>query len=167
MPYIKGKGVSDLYLIRIARLGNKAEVHPETGDDRPRLVFELEYLESLPHNQWVRLDKDKNFAFKEILITLLCLLLIQQERNDLLWFIYAGDVAGHYDRIAAIRTAAGCRIPIRHDRAAAGLAGIDNDVVIFPFFTADSIVISLIKNFRIKRSVAIWTFQFLCLGVKL
>ena len=53
MPYIKGKGVSDLYLIRIARLGNKAEVHPETGDDRPRLVFELEYLESLPHNQWI------------------------------------------------------------------------------------------------------------------
>ena len=68
MPYIKGKGVSDLYLIRIARLGNKAEVHPETGDDRPRLVFELEYLESLPHNQWVRLDKDKNFAFKDTLL---------------------------------------------------------------------------------------------------
>ena len=111
--------------------------------------------------------RQKNFAFKEILIAFLCLLLIQQERNDLLWFIYAGDVAGHYDRIAAIRTAAGCRIPIRHDRAAAGLAGIDNDIVIFPFFTADSIVISLIKNFRIKRSVAIWTFQFLCLGVEL
>ena len=68
MPYIKGKGVSDLYLIRIARLGNKAEVHPETGDDRPRLVFELEYLESLPHNQWVRLDKDKSFAFKDTLL---------------------------------------------------------------------------------------------------
>lgn len=68
MPYIKGKGVSDLYLIRIARLGNKAEVHPETGDDRPRLVFELEYMESLPHNQWVRLDKDKNFAFKDTLL---------------------------------------------------------------------------------------------------
>ena len=68
MPYIKGKGVSDLYLIRIARLGNKAEVHPETEDERPRLVFELEYLESLPHNQWVRLDKDKNFAFKDTLL---------------------------------------------------------------------------------------------------
>ena len=68
MPYIKGKGVSDLYLIRVARVGNKAEVHPETNDERPRLVFELEYLESLPRNQWVRLDKDKDFAFKDTLL---------------------------------------------------------------------------------------------------
>ena len=68
MPYIKGKGVSDLYLIRVARVGNKAEVHPETNDDRPRLVFELEYLESLPRNQWVRLDKDSDFAFKDTLL---------------------------------------------------------------------------------------------------
>ena len=49
MPYIKGKGVKDLYLIRIARIGNKAEIHPETEDREPRLVFELEYLESLPN----------------------------------------------------------------------------------------------------------------------
>lgn len=48
MPYIKGKGVRDLYLIRIARIGTKAEVHPECNDADPRLVFELEYLESLP-----------------------------------------------------------------------------------------------------------------------
>ena len=68
MPYIKGKGVSDLYLIRVARIGNKAEVHQETNDERPRLVFELEYLESLPKNQWVRLDKDTDFAFKDTLL---------------------------------------------------------------------------------------------------
>jgi DNA (cytosine-5)-methyltransferase 1 len=68
MPYIKGKGVSDLYLIRVARVGTKAEVHPETNDEKPRLVFELEYLESLPRNQWVRLDKDKDFAFKDTLL---------------------------------------------------------------------------------------------------
>lgn len=68
MPYIKGKGVSDLYLIRVARVGTKAEVHPETEDERPRLVFELEYLESLPKNQWVRLDKDTDFAFKDTLL---------------------------------------------------------------------------------------------------
>lgn len=48
MPYIKGRGVKDLYLIRIARIGNKAEIHPESKDNDPRLVFELEYLESLP-----------------------------------------------------------------------------------------------------------------------
>lgn len=48
MPYIKGKGVKDLYLIRIARIGTKAEIHPESKDMNPRLVFELEFLESLP-----------------------------------------------------------------------------------------------------------------------
>lgn len=48
MPYIKGKGVKDLYLIRVARLGNKAEIHSETGDQSPRLVFELDLLTSLP-----------------------------------------------------------------------------------------------------------------------
>ena len=68
MPYIKGKGVSDLYLIRVARIGTKAEVHPESDDESPRLVFELEYLESLPNNRWVRLDKDTNFAFKDTLL---------------------------------------------------------------------------------------------------
>ena len=68
MPYIKGKGVSDLYLIRVARVGTKAEVHPESEDERPRLVFELDYLESLPRNQWVRLSKDTDFAFKDTLL---------------------------------------------------------------------------------------------------
>ncbi len=56
MPYIKGKGVRDLYLIRIARIGNKAEIHPESGDKEPRLVFELEYLESLPEYKMVKLN---------------------------------------------------------------------------------------------------------------
>lgn len=56
MPYIKGKGVKDLYLIRIARIGNKAEVHPLTKDHDPRLVFELEYLESLPEYKSVHLN---------------------------------------------------------------------------------------------------------------
>ena len=49
MPYIKGKGIKDLYLIKIARIGNKAEVHKESKDSGPRIVFELEYLESLPN----------------------------------------------------------------------------------------------------------------------
>ena len=44
MPYIKGKGVKDLYLIHIARIGNKAEVDPASGDKEPRLVFELELI---------------------------------------------------------------------------------------------------------------------------
>lgn len=57
MPYIKEKGVQDLYLIRIARIGNKAEIHPNSNDDEPRLVFELEYLESLPDYVMIKLAK--------------------------------------------------------------------------------------------------------------
>lgn len=56
MPYIKGKGVKDLYLIRIARIGSKSEIHPDGGDSEPRLVFELEYLDSLPDYKLVRLN---------------------------------------------------------------------------------------------------------------
>lgn len=56
MPYIKGKGVRDLYLIRIARIGTKAEIHPKSNDTDPRLVFELEYLESLPEYTPIRLN---------------------------------------------------------------------------------------------------------------
>ena len=56
MPYIKGKGVKDLYLIRIARIGNKAEINKGSKETDPRLVFELEYLESLPEYKPVKLN---------------------------------------------------------------------------------------------------------------
>lgn len=56
MPYIKGKGVKDLYLIKIARIGNKAEIHPETEDKDSRIVFELEYLQSLPEYLPIKLN---------------------------------------------------------------------------------------------------------------
>lgn len=56
MPYIKGKGVKDIYLIRIARIGNKAEIHNESNDVEPRLVFELEYLESLNEYKQIGLN---------------------------------------------------------------------------------------------------------------
>ena len=56
MPYIKGKGVKDLYLIRIARIGNKAEIHPDSNDKDPRLVFELEYIQSLPEYTPIKLN---------------------------------------------------------------------------------------------------------------
>ena len=57
MPYIKGKGVRDLYLIRIARIGCKAEVNKKSRDEEPRLVFELEYLESLPEYEMLPLTR--------------------------------------------------------------------------------------------------------------
>ena len=43
MPYIKGRGVRDLYLIRIGRIGSKAEVHKYCDDKNPRSVFDLEF----------------------------------------------------------------------------------------------------------------------------
>ena len=57
MPYFKGKGVQDLYLIRLARIGNKTEIYPESNDEEPRIVFELEYLESLPSCEMIKLNK--------------------------------------------------------------------------------------------------------------
>ena len=63
MPYIKGKGVRDLYLIKIVRVGSKTEVHPEVEDTKaPRLVFELEYLESLPEYKMVTLNFQRAFT---------------------------------------------------------------------------------------------------------
>ena len=56
MPYIKGKGVKDLYLIRVARIGSKAEIKKESNDTEPRLVFELEFLESLPDYKPIKLN---------------------------------------------------------------------------------------------------------------
>ena len=66
MPYIKGKGVRDLYLVRIARIGNKAEIHPETEDTDPRLVFELEFLESLP--DYVDVRPNIMYAYRDTLL---------------------------------------------------------------------------------------------------
>lgn len=47
MPYIKGKGIRDLYYIKIARVGTKQEVHPECDDNDFRLVFEIEFVKQL------------------------------------------------------------------------------------------------------------------------
>lgn len=65
MPYIKQKGVRDLYLIRVARIGNKAEVNPKSNDEEPRLVFELEYLESLPEYKKLSLTR---YWYKDTLL---------------------------------------------------------------------------------------------------
>ena len=62
MPYIKGKGVRDLYLIRIARIGSKAEIHPKSNDNEPRLVFDLEYLQSLPEYVPIRLNFQRAYT---------------------------------------------------------------------------------------------------------
>jgi len=65
MPYIKGKGVRDLYLIRLARIGIKSEINPKSNDEEPRLVFELEYLESLPEYEMISLTR---YWYKDTLL---------------------------------------------------------------------------------------------------
>ena len=63
MPYIKGKGVRDLYLIRIVRIGSKTEIHSDVEDTKaPRLVFEIEYLESLPKYKMIHLNFQHSFT---------------------------------------------------------------------------------------------------------
>ena len=63
MPYIKSKGVRDIYLIKIVRLGSKSEIHSDVKDMKaPRLVFELEYLESLPEYQPLTLRFQRAFT---------------------------------------------------------------------------------------------------------
>lgn len=64
MPYIKRKGVRDLYLIRIARVGTKKEVHPECDDNDFRLVFEIEYVGQY-FDDYVPVQLDIWRAFKD------------------------------------------------------------------------------------------------------
>ena len=47
MPYRKGKGVRDLYYIKVARIGSKHEVHPDADPNDVRLVFEIEFVKQL------------------------------------------------------------------------------------------------------------------------
>ena len=47
MPYMKGKGIKDLYLIKIARVGSRKEGQPDNDTNDLRLVFEIEYLGEL------------------------------------------------------------------------------------------------------------------------
>ena len=47
MPYIKGKGVRDLYLIKVARVGTRREGYPDNDPNDFRLVFEVEFVKQL------------------------------------------------------------------------------------------------------------------------
>ena len=47
MPYTKRKGIRDLYLIKVARVGTKHEVRPEADENDFRLVFEIEFIKQL------------------------------------------------------------------------------------------------------------------------
>lgn len=47
MPYIKHKGIRDLYLIKIARVGTRKEGQPDNNPNDFRLVFEIEFVKHL------------------------------------------------------------------------------------------------------------------------
>jgi len=48
MPYIKGRGIRDLYYIKVARVGSKSELtRRPIDDDDLRLVFEIEFIKRL------------------------------------------------------------------------------------------------------------------------
>lgn len=50
MPYIKRKGIRDLYLIKIARVGTRKEGQPDNDPNDLRLVFEIKYVRQLFEN---------------------------------------------------------------------------------------------------------------------
>lgn len=47
MPYVKKKGIRDLYFIKVARIGSKHEVQNTANPDDLRLVFEIEFVQQL------------------------------------------------------------------------------------------------------------------------
>ena len=47
MPDIKGKGIKDLYFIKIARVGTRKEGQPDNDPNDLRLVFEIEFVKQL------------------------------------------------------------------------------------------------------------------------
>lgn len=47
MPYTKGKGIRDLYIIKVARVGTKHEVRQECEENDFRLVFDLKFVKQL------------------------------------------------------------------------------------------------------------------------
>lgn len=50
MPYTKKKGIRDLYLIKVARIGSKREVQTNADPNDLRLVFEIEFVKQLFHD---------------------------------------------------------------------------------------------------------------------
>ncbi len=47
MPYVKQKGIRDLYFIKVARVGSKHEVQVKADPNDLRLVFEIEFVKQL------------------------------------------------------------------------------------------------------------------------
>lgn len=64
MPYIKGKGIKDLYFIKIARVGTRKEGQPDNDPNDFRLVFEIEFVKQL-FNDYKKVHLDIWQTFKD------------------------------------------------------------------------------------------------------
>lgn len=64
MPYIKKKGIRDLYLIKIARVGTRKEGQPDNDPNDFRLVFEIEFVKKL-YDDYKPVELDIWHTFKE------------------------------------------------------------------------------------------------------
>jgi len=47
IPYLKGKGIKDLYLIKVVRVGTKKDMIADSTDNTLRLIFEIEFIAGL------------------------------------------------------------------------------------------------------------------------
>lgn len=89
MPYLKGKGIRDLYLIRIARIGNRKE--GQQGEDKNdiRLVFEIEFLGNL-FSDYMSIDLDIWHAFTDT--TMYSLLQKKKEQESIQFGLRSSQV---------------------------------------------------------------------------
>ena len=67
MPYIKGKGIKDLYFIKIARVGTRKEGQPDNDPNDFRLVFEIEFVKPL-FDDYKKLHLDIWQTFKDTVL---------------------------------------------------------------------------------------------------
>lgn len=79
MPYMKNKGIRDLYFIKIARVGIRKEGQPDEDKNDFRLVFEIEFVEQM-FEDYMPIHLNIWHAFTD---TTLCGLLKICKKNDL------------------------------------------------------------------------------------
>ena len=79
MPYMKNKGIRDLYFIKIARVGTRKEGQPDEDKNDFRLVFEIEFVEQM-FDDYMPVHLNIWHAFTD---TTLCELLKICKKNDI------------------------------------------------------------------------------------
>lgn len=67
VPYIKGRGIRDLYLIKLVRVGSKQEIKPECPIEDKRIFFEIEYVRQL-FDEYKSIHLDIWHTYKDVTI---------------------------------------------------------------------------------------------------